>query len=105
MTEHKAYSDKLKKAAKLLSENTMHLIGCIVEKHDAAIIEVGLEMQQYIKQLEHQNETMHDALMRIECEPLNAEYIARDTIDFIAKLEGRDTTQVKPIKESVNESN
>ena len=90
MTEHKAYSDKLKQAAKLLSENTIHLIGCIVEKHDSAMIEVGLEMRKYIQELELQNVAMHEALIKIECEPINAEYIARDAIDFIAKMEGRD---------------
>ena len=90
MEMQKAYSDKLRSSAKLLSETTMHLIGCIIEKHDAAMIEVGIEMRQEIKDLQRQNDLMHDALMRIVSESINAEFIANDAIDAIAKLDGRD---------------
>jgi hypothetical protein len=95
MTEKdSAYNAQLKKAAKLLGENTMHLIGCIIEKHDAAIIEAGLEMKARIKKLELENKIMHEALKLIICDSINAEQIAEQAIDAALYTEAvTDTTK------------
>lgn len=48
----KDYDTRLREAAKQLGGNTLELIGCILQKHDSAMIQVGLEMKERIELLE-----------------------------------------------------
>jgi hypothetical protein len=50
------YDEKLKKSAEYLGEKTIDLISQVLRKHDAAIIQVGLEMKARIAELEAERE-------------------------------------------------
>lgn len=66
--------DKTAAAVTEMLKNPMWMIEQILRKHETAVIEVMREQQEEIERL-------REGLRLIECEPINAEYMARNILD------------------------